>query len=246
MLQGKTAVITGGGRGIGKAIALLFAQNGANIAVIARSLPENASKLIAQLQSYDVQAKAYQCDVCGYDSAAETVRAIKSDFGTIDILVNNAGITMDGLVIRMSEQNFDEVLDVNLKGAFNFIRHAGSLMFKQKSGRIINISSVSGIAGNAGQANYSASKAGLIGLTKAVSKELGVRGITVNAIAPGFITTDMTESLDEKLKEKISERLTIKRFGTPEDVAELALFLASDKASYITGQVISVDGGVSL
>ncbi|OJU09087.1 MAG: 3-oxoacyl-[acyl-carrier-protein] reductase [Clostridiales bacterium 43-6] len=244
MYKDKTAVITGGVSGIGKEISVQFAAAGANIAIV--SIVPAPEGLISELEGYGVKAKVYLGDVSSYDDTAAIIKEIQKDFGTIDYLINNAGITKDGLIMRMSEENFDDVIHVNLKGTFNMTKHISAIMLRQKSGRIVSIASVVGIFGNAGQANYAASKAGIIGLTKSVSKELGSRGITVNAIAPGFIATAMTDVLDDAVKEKMVERLSIKRLGSPADIAATALFLCSDGAGYITGQVIGVDGGLSL
>ena len=244
MFKNKTAVITGGTSGIGKEIAMQFDAKGANIAIV--SIVPAGEGLISELEAFGIKAKVYICDVASFEDTATSVKEIGDDFGSIDFLVNNAGITKDSLILRMSEENFDDVIRVNLKGTFNMIRHISPVMLRQKSGKIISIASVVGIFGNAGQANYAASKAGIIGLTKSVSKELGSRGITVNAIAPGFIATAMTGVLDEAVKAKMVERLSIKRLGTPEDIAATTMFLCSDAANYITGQVIGVDGGLSL
>ena len=244
MLQGKTAVITGGSRGIGAAICSLYAKNGANIALVYRSNQAKAEELQNQLTALPVKIKIYQCNVADAEQVGLTFKEIAADFGTIDILVNNAGITKDKLLLAMKEADFDEVLAVNLKGAFNTIKQVYPIFMKQKSGKIINISSVSGLSGNAGQANYSASKAGLIGLTKTVAKELASRGICCNAIAPGFITTEMTHAFTEDSRQ--AEQIPMKRFGRPEEVADLALFLASAQAGYITGEVIRVDGGLAM
>lgn len=245
MLQGKCAVVTGGKQGIGREIARTYAENGADVAVIDISL-DGADEVEQELSGYGVKAKCYACDVSDFEGVAAVVKQIVEDFGQIHLLVNNAGITKDGLLVRMSEADFDKVIAVNLKGAFNFTRHVGAHMFRKKFGRIISISSVVGIGGNVGQANYAASKAGVIGLTKTASKELGPRGVTVNAIAPGFVQTKMTEVLPEDVKAKMAAAITLGRLGEPRDIANLALFLASDLASYITGQVIPVDGGISL
>ncbi len=242
MLKEKTAVVTGGSRGIGAAIARKLASLGADIAVLYAGNTEAAESVCKTCRKdYGVTARAYQCDVSDFNAVKETVEQIKADFGTVQILVNNAGITRDGLIARMKEEDFDAVLDTNLKGAFHLIRHLTGLFLKNREGCIINISSVSGLAGNAGQSNYSASKAGLIGLTKSVAKELASRGIRCNAVAPGFIATDMTEGqADNPLLQKIP----LGRIGTAEDVAEAAAFLAT--AGYITGEVIRVDGGMAM
>jgi 3-oxoacyl-[acyl-carrier protein] reductase len=244
MLKGKCAVVTGGGRGIGKAIALKLAQQGANIVVNYRNSEKEAEELVSAIENIGGTALAVKADVSKFDEAETLIKSAQEKFGSVDILVNNAGITKDNLMLRMKEEDFDSVISVNLKGCFNCIKHVSSIMLKQKSGRIINISSVIGLVGNAGQANYAASKAGVLGLTKSMAKELGSRGITVNAIAPGYIETDMTEVLPQKVKDAIMESVPLKRIGKTEDVAELAAFLASDSASYITGQVINVDGGM--
>jgi 3-oxoacyl-[acyl-carrier protein] reductase len=244
MLKGKTAVITGASRGIGRAVALLMAENGADIAVIFSGNEAAANEVVSLAEKFNVKAKAYKCDVSDFSQSKNICENIFKDFGKIDILVNNAGITKDGLMLAMSENDFDSVIDVNLKGAFNFARHLSRYIMKSPSGRIINISSVSGIAGNVGQANYSASKAGLIGLTKTIAKELASRKVTCNAIAPGFIETDMTATLPEDILEKVQTAIPLKRMGKAEEVAALALFLASDPAAYITGEVIKIDGGM--
>lgn len=240
MLSGKVAVITGGSRGIGAAIARKLASQGANIALIYAGNEALANQVCDQCQGYAVTAKAYRCNVADFDQVKETVAQIKADFGTVDILVNNAGITKDGLILMMKEEAFDEVLDVNLKGAFNLIRHCSGMMLRKKAGAIVNITSVSGLVGNPGQANYSAAKAGLVGLTKAVAKELAPKGITCNAVAPGFIETDMTRGLTEN--PDLIKSIPMGRVGQAEEVAEAVAFLA--QASYITGQVLSVDGGM--
>jgi len=246
MLKGKTAVITGASRGIGRAIALLMAQNGADVAAIYSGNEQAADAVCAVASDIGVAAKAYKCNVADFTQTQLTCKEICNDFGGVDILVNNAGITKDNLLLRMSESDFDEVVGVNLKGAFNFIKHLSRAIMKSQSGRIINISSVSGIAGNVGQANYSAAKSGLIGLTKTVARELAGKGVTCNAIAPGFIETDMTADLSQTIKDQIQSSVPLKRMGRPEEIAELAVFLASEKSSYITGEVITVDGGMCM
>lgn len=243
MLKGKTAVITGGSRGIGKAIALKFAENGANI-VLNYNSSTNIDELLSEIEKFNVSAYAVKADVSNFKEAEELIKLTKEKFGAVDILVNNAGITRDNLIIRMTEEEFDSVINVNLKGAFNCIRQVSPIMLRQGSGKIINISSVVGISGNAGQANYAASKAGVIGLTKSVARELSKKGINVNAVAPGFIETSMTDVLSDKVKENIINSILIKRMGKPEDVANLVLFLASNSSNYITGQVINIDGGM--
>lgn len=244
LLQGKTAVVTGGSRGIGRAIALRFAEMGANIAVIYAGNAAAADAVKEQITN--VKVETYCCNVGKYAEAEATIKKIIEEFGRIDILVNNAGITKDNLILKMKEEDFDAVIDVNLKGAFNMIKSVFSHMSKQRSGRIINISSVSALIGTAGQANYVASKAGLIGLTKTAARELGTRGITCNAIAPGYIETDMTASLKDSIKQEYLEKIPMKQFGNPGNIADAALFLASDLASYITGEVLRVDGGLCM
>ena len=244
MLKGKTAVITGASRGIGKAIALAMAQNGANVALVYVGNREAAEAACAEVQALGVCARAYQCDVAGYAPAQAVCERIVADFGGVDILVNNAGIIRDKLLLRMSEADFDDVLGVNLKGAFHFIRHLSRAILKSPAGRIINITSVSGMMGNLGQANYSAAKAGMIGLTKTVAKEFAGKKVTCNAIAPGFIETDMTAALPEVVLEQINTAVPLKRIGRAEEVANTAVFLASELSSYITGEVIKVDGGM--
>lgn len=244
LLQGKTAVVTGGSRGIGKAIALRFAEMGANIAVIYAGNADAANSVKEQIAN--VKVETYRCNVGKFDEAEATVKKIIEEFGKIDILVNNAGITKDNLILKMKEEDFDAVINVNLKGAFNMIKSVFSHMSKQRSGRIINISSVSALIGTAGQANYVSSKAGLIGLTKTAARELGTRGITCNAIAPGYIETDMTASLKDSLKQEYLEKIPMKQFGNPGNIADAALFLASDLASYVTGEVLRVDGGLCM
>lgn len=243
-LNGKTALVTGASRGIGRAIALRLAEDGANVAVIYAGSADKAEAVVNEITALGVNAKAYQCNVADSAAVNETVKAVTNDLGKIDILVNNAGITRDGLMLRMKDEDFDAVLDTNLKGAFNMIRACYSGFIRKKSGRIINISSVSGIMGNAGQANYSASKAGVIGLTKSVARELASRGITCNAVAPGFIQTDMTENLGDN--NSLLNSIPLGRMGKPEDIAAAVTFLASDSAAYITGEVLKVDGGLAI
>lgn len=243
-LNGKTALVTGASRGIGRAIALRLAEDGANVAVIYAGSADKAEAVVNEITALGVNAKAYRCNVADSAAVNETVKAVTNDLGKIDILVNNAGITRDGLMLRMKDEDFDAVLGTNLKGAFNMIRACYSGFIRKKSGRIINISSVSGIMGNAGQANYSASKAGVIGLTKSVARELASRGITCNAVAPGFIQTDMTENLGDN--NPLLNSIPLGRMGKPEDIAAAVAFLASDSAAYITGEVLKVDGGLAI
>ena len=243
-LNGKTALVTGASRGIGRAIALRLAEDGANVAVIYAGSADKAEAVVNEITALGVNAKAYRCNVADSAAVNETVKAVTNHLGKIDILVNNAGITRDGLMLRMKDEDFDAVLDTNLKGAFNMIRACYSGFIRKKSGRIINISSVSGIMGNAGQANYSASKAGVIGLTKSVARELASRGITCNAVAPGFIQTDMTENLGDN--NPLLNSIPLGRMGKPEDIAAAVAFLASDSAAYITGEVLKVDGGLAI
>ena len=244
MLKDKVAIVTGGTRGIGRAIALKLADHGANIVINYRNSDKEAEELKSILEGKGVKVLTVKCDISNFEDSKNLMDKCKEVFGKIDILVYNAGITKDTLIMRMKEEDFDNVIDVNLKGTFNCAKHASAIMLKQRFGKIINMTSVVGIAGNAGQVNYAASKAGVIGLTKSLAKELGSRGITVNAVAPGFINTDMTASLSEKVKEEASKNIPLKRLGDPEDVANLVGFLASDAANYITGQVINVDGGM--
>ena len=246
MLKDKVALVTGASRGIGKEIALTLAGRGATVIVNYNGSKDAAEAVVAQIRENGGQAEAWQCNVGDFNASKEMITAVIKKYGHLDILVNNAGITKDGLIMKMKEEDFDAVLNVNLKGTFNTIRHSARQMLKQRSGKIINISSVSGILGNAGQANYAASKAGVIGLTKTMARELGSRGITVNAIAPGFVDTEMTEVLSEELKESACRQIILGRFGKPEDIANTVVFLASEKADYITGQVISVDGGMNV
>lgn len=245
LLEGKVALITGATRGIGKAIALKFASEGADIAFTGRKMNEAVEETVRQLESFNVKVKAYASDASDYNLAHELVKEVHAEFGHIDILVNNAGITKDGLMMRMSEEQWDEVLSVNLKSAFNFIHACTLIMARQKAGSIINMSSVVGVSGNAGQCNYSASKAGLIGLAKSIAKEMGPRGIRANCIAPGFIDTDMTSALPESMREEWKKQIPLRREGTPEDVANVALFLASDLSGYVSGQVINCCGGMN-
>lgn len=244
MLTGKIAVVTGASRGIGSAIARKLASEGATVIINYNGSKEKAEEVQSEIEAAGGHAAVYQCNVSDYESCQEFLGWVVKEYGRLDILVNNAGITRDGLLMKMSEEDFDRVIETNLKGAFNTIRFASRQMLKQKSGRIINLSSVVGVAGNAGQTNYAASKAGVIGLTKSAAKELASRGITVNAIAPGFIETEMTDVLSDKVKEGATAQIPLGRFGKPEDVAEAAAFLASEAAAYITGQVLHVDGGM--
>ena len=245
LLTGKTALVTGATRGIGRAIAMKFASEGADVAFTYRSQHEAAEALVAEIEAMGAQAKAYASDASSYEDAHKVVEDVKETFGRIDILVNNAGITRDGLMMRMDEKQWDEVIDNNLKSAYNFIHACTPVMARQRGGSIISMSSVVGIAGNAGQCNYAASKAGLIGLTKSIAKEMGPRGIRANCIAPGFIQTDMTDALPEKMREEITAGIPLRRTGMPEEVAQTALFLASDMSSYVTGQVINCCGGMN-
>lgn len=243
-LVGKTAVVTGGSRGIGKAIAMKLASYGANIVINYRSDEASVQATIKEIEALGSRAIAIKCDVSSFEQAKIIMKTAVEKFGSVDILVNNAGITKDTLLLRMKEEDFDRVIEVNLKGTFNCIRHASAIMLKQRSGKIINISSVVGITGNAGQVNYAAAKAGIIGITKSVARELASRGITCNAVAPGFIQTDMTSSLSDKALEGSLNAIPLKRFGQPQDVANLVFFLVSKSADYITGQIINVDGGM--
>ena len=246
LLDGKTAIVTGAARGIGKAIALKFAQEGANIAFTDLVIDENAEATAKELEALGVKAKAYASNAANFEDTANVVAEIHKDFGRIDILVNNAGITRDGLMMRMSEQQWDMVINVNLKSAFNFIHACTPIMMRQKAGSIINMASVVGVHGNAGQANYSASKAGIIGFTKSVAKELGSRNIRANAVAPGFIITDMTAQLPEDVRKEWAAKIPLRRGGTPEVIADVCTFLASDMSRYVTGQVIHVCGGMNM
>lgn len=240
MLKDKTVIVTGAAKGIGRAVAVAFAKEGANVVVNYRSTPPDET--VALVEAEGAKCLAVQADVSNFEQAEALVQKAKEEFGSVDVLVNNAGITRDTLLMRMSEEDFDAVINTNLKGCFNMVKHTSKIMLKQKSGSIINMSSVVGISGNVGQANYAAAKAGVIGLTHSAAKELASRGITCNAIAPGFIETDMTAVLSDKVKEGILNAIPLKRMGGAEEVADLAVFLAN--AKYITGQVIAIDGGM--
>ena len=245
LLEGKVALVTGAGRGIGKAIALRFAQEGANVAFTDLALNEAVEQTVKEIEAMGVKAKAYASNAANFEETHEVVKQVVEDFGRIDVLVNNAGITKDGLMMRMSEAQWDAVINVNLKSAFNFIHAVTPVMAKQRSGSIINMSSVVGVSGNAGQCNYSASKAGMIGLAKSIAKEMGPRGIRANCIAPGFIITEMTNQLSQEVKDAWAVQIPLRRGGTPEDVANVALFLASDLSSYVSGQVIHCCGAMN-
>lgn len=245
-LTGKIALVTGASRGIGRQIAVTLAGYGATVIVNYNGSQAKAEEVVREIEEKGGHAEAVHCNVAEFECAKEMIDETVKKYGRLDILVNNAGITRDNLIMKMSEEDFDAVLSTNLKGAFNCVRHAARQMLKQKSGRIINISSISGVMGNAGQANYCASKAGVIGLTKSVARELGSRGITSNAVAPGFIETEMTDVLSEDVKKAMGEQIPLKRFGKTRDIAETVAFLASDYAGYITGQVIQVDGGMAM
>lgn len=244
MLTGKIAVVTGAARGIGRAIALALAEEGAEVVINYHHSEERSMAVKEEIEARGGKAAVMQCDVSDYESCEKFVSAVAEMYGRIDIWVNNAGITKDQLLMRMSEEAFDEVIETNLKGTFQCMRFVSRIMVKQRCGRIINLSSVVGIAGNAGQVNYAASKAGVIGMTKSAAKELAGRGITVNAVAPGFIETEMTSVLSEKVQEQAKNQIPLGHFGTPEDVASAVVFLASEQAKYITGQVLQVDGGM--
>ena len=245
LLEGKVALITGAGRGIGKAVAVAFAEQGADIAFTDLELNETVLATAAELEKFGIRVKAYASNAANFEQTHEVVEQIMADFGHIDVLVNNAGITKDGLMMRMSEAQWDAVINVNLKSAFNFIHAVTPIMARQRGGSIINMSSVVGVSGNAGQCNYSASKAGMIGLAKSIAKEMGPRGIRANAIAPGFIATDMTGELSQELRDQWCQQIPLRRGGTPEDVANVALFLASDLSSYVSGQVINCCGAMN-
>lgn len=245
-LRGKNVIITGAARGIGRVIALSFAEIGCNVAVTGRKMDENLMSLEKELQAFDIKGKAYVSDASDYQSSQEVVADILKDFGSIEVLINNAGITRDNLLLRMSEKDWDDVININLKSVFNLTKAVIRPMMKARKGSIINMSSVVGVIGNAGQANYAASKAGIIGFTKSIAKELGSRNIRCNAIAPGFIETEMTKDLPQNVIEEWLSNIPLKRVGTPRDVANACLFLASDLSLYITGQVLPVDGGMNM
>ncbi|TYP59969.1 3-oxoacyl-[acyl-carrier-protein] reductase [Thermosediminibacter litoriperuensis] len=246
-LSGKACIVTGGSRGIGRSISIKLARSGAVVVVNYKTNEKSALEVVAEIESLGGTAMAYRADVADYNQAAKMVEDVYQKYGRIDVLVNNAGITRDALILRMTEKDWDDVINTNLKGLYNTTKSVVKYMVKQRGGKIINISSVAGIYGNAGQANYAAAKAGIIGFTKALAKELGSRGITVNAVAPGFIKTDMTSAMIQKTSEDvIAEKIALKRLGEPEDVANLVAFLASDESSYITGQIIAIDGGLTL
>lgn len=246
LLEGKVALITGAARGIGKAIALKYASEGCNVAFTDLVIDENGKKTEEEIAAFGVKAKGYASNAADFEATHNVVVEVVKDFGRIDILVNNAGITKDGLMMRMTEGQWDAVIGVNLKSAFNFVHAVTPVMMRQRTGSIINMASVVGVHGNAGQCNYSASKAGMIGLAKSIAQELGSRGIRANAIAPGFIITDMTAGLSEEIKEEWCKKIPLRRGGIPEDVANIATFLASDMSSYVSGQVIQVDGGMNM
>ncbi len=246
MLTGKIALVTGAARGIGKEIALTLAANGATVLVNYNGSKDKAEEVVAQIAAAGGKAEAFRCNVADFLAGENMIKEVLGKYGKVDILVNNAGITRDNLIMRMSEEDYDAVLDTNLKGAFNMIRHLSRSFLKQRSGKIINISSVSGIMGNAGQSNYSASKAGLIGLTKSVARELASRNVCVNAVAPGFIETEMTEVLPQEYMDKMKEKIPLCRMGSVKDIANTVLFLAGNQSDYITGQVICVDGGMRM
>ena len=246
LLKDKVAIVTGAGRGIGRAIALKYAQEGANVVITDLKVDEAVEAFIEELKGLGVKAKAYASNAANFDDAHKLIEEVLADFGRVDVLVNNAGITRDGLMMRMTEEQWDLVINVNLKSAFNLIHAVTPVMLKQKSGSIINMASVVGVSGNAGQTNYSASKAGMIGLAKSIAKELGSRGVRANAIAPGFIITDMTHALSDEVRKQWEAQIPLRRGGTPEDVANVATFLASELSSYVTGQTIHVCGGMNM
>jgi len=244
LLEGKNAIITGGSRGIGKGIAEVFAKHGANVAFTYNSSSQSAEELAKELEALGIKAKAYQSNAASFKESQDLVDKVVEEFGSIDIVINNAGITKDNLLMRMSEEDFDKVIEVNLKSIFNMTKAVQRTMLKQRRGSIINMSSVVGVTGNAGQANYAASKAGIIGFSKSMAQELGSRNIRTNVIAPGFIETEMTEKLDEKTVQGWRDAIPLKRGGSPEDIANACVYLGSDLSSYVTGQVIHVDGGM--
>lgn len=246
MLEGKIALVTGAAKGIGRAIALALAADGATVIVNYNGSAQKAEAVVDEIKALGRDSEAYQCNVANTADVDAMIKDVIKRYGRLDILVNNAGITRDNLIMKMSEEDFDVVIDANLKGCFNTIKAVSRQMLKQRAGRIINITSVSGILGNAGQANYAASKAGIIGLTKTMARELASRGITVNAIAPGFVDTEMTQVLSDEVKEAATKQIPLGRFGKPEDIANMAAYLASEKAAYMTGQIISVDGGMAI
>lgn len=246
MSQQKVALVTGASRGIGKEIAITLAKKGFAVVINYSGSKDAALEVVDTLSKDGYTAMAYGCDVADFLSVKTMMEEVVNQYGSIDVLVNNAGITRDNLLLKMSEEDFDSVIDINLKGAFNTAKHASRYMLKQRSGRIINISSVSGIAGNAGQTNYAAAKAGLIGMTKTLARELAARNITVNAVAPGFISTDMTEKLPETVVEQVKNQIPLKRFGNVKDIADMVAFLATNEGNYITGQVFQVDGGLAI
>ena len=245
-LTGKTALITGASRGIGKAIALKLAGQGANIAIPYLGDPAEAEQAQKEIETLGVKCVMYVCDVSSFEASKEVVEKVIEEFGGVDILVNNAGVTRDGLVMMMKEADFDAVIDTNLKGTFLCMKAVSRIMMKQRYGRIVNLSSVVGLRGNAGQVNYAASKAGVVGMTKSLAKELASRGVTVNAVAPGFIETDMTAAMPQAAKDAMMPTIPMQRLGAPEDVAKAVAFLASDEAAYVTGQVLAVDGGMAM
>lgn len=246
MLENKIALVTGAAKGIGRAIALALAAEGATVVINYNGSAERAEKTVEEIRALGADGCTYQCNVADTQAALSMIKEVTAKYGSLDILVNNAGITRDNLIMKMSEEDFDAVINANLKGCFNTIKAVSRQMLKQRAGRIINITSVSGILGNAGQANYAASKAGIIGLTKTMARELASRGITVNAVAPGFVDTDMTQVLPDSVKEAATAQIPLGRFGKPEDIANMVAYLASEKAAYITGQIISVDGGMAI
>ena len=246
MLKDKVALVTGGSRGLGRAIALKLAENGASVAIFYAGNAQKAAETVAEAEALGAKARAYQVNVADFAAVEEAVKAVKADFGGVDILVNNAGITRDNLILRLTEEDFDAVLDANLKGAFLCCKEAARRMVRQRYGRIVNLSSVVALRGNAGQTNYAASKAGLIGLTKSLARELASRNVTVNAVAPGFIETDMTAALPEAVRAEMAKGIPAGRAGSPEDVANAVAFFTAEQSSYLTGQVLCVDGGMAM